>query len=542
MSTKQPTADGQQPSADLEQPSEEPSAISREPSEEPSAVSHQPSVRKRRGRVWWLVAGVAVVAIAVGIGIGIVVSSSDTEEVVAVTLNTATVERTDVVATETLNGTLGFEASDPVAHRTSPEGITTVRGFASGVVTSVVGQGEFIESGDVLYAINTQPVVVLAGDIPVYRAFNSRMSDGSDIEQLEQALFDLGFDPDEDMTIDEDFTSATADAIERLQESLDTDETGRIDLGFVVFSPEVSYAAEVFVEVGNETGPGSPIIATSRSISGTATAVAPEGSTVGHGDTIVEVDEEPIIVMLGDLPGYRTLSQGDSGRDVRQLEQALADLGFGEDDFRVDGNFDLATTQTVVAWQVSVGAGPDGVVNLGDVVFLPEPIRIGQQLVNVGDTVTNGTPLVSTSASSTTVSVELSTDDQDLAEVGDAVVVTMPDDSREPATITEIGTVVQANQQGVTYFEMTVTLDNPDAALGLDEAPVDVEVVGDRADDVLAVPVTALIALAEGGYAVEVVADDGSTYLVAVDPGLFADGRVEVTSDGLEAGVAVVIP
>jgi len=518
-----------------EQPSEQPSAVSRQPSDEPSP-------RRRRKTNWWLVGGVALVAVAVGIGVGVVLASGEAQEVVAVTLNTATVERTDVVATETLSGTLGFEASDPVTHRTSEQGITTVRGFASGVVTSVTNEGVFLESGDVLYAINAVPVVVLAGEIPVYRSFNSRMSDGSDIEQLEQALFDLGFDPDEDMTIDDDFTSATSDAIERLQESVGTDETGRLDLGFVVFAPEITYVADVFVVVGDETGPGSPIIATSRSIAGTATAVAAEGSTVGNGEVIVEVDQEPIVLLLGDLPAYRTLSQGDTGADVRQLERALDDLGFGDSGLRIDGTFDANTTLAATAFQLSIGARPDGVVNLGDVVFLPEAIRVGTTLVSVGNTVANLTPLVSTSASSTTVSVELATDDQDLVEVGDAVVVVMPDDSREPATITEIGTVVQANQQGGTYFEMTVTLDNPDAARDLDEAPVDVEVVGDRADDVLAVPVTALIALAEGGYAVEVISDDGSTLLVAVDPGLFADGRVEVTTDGLEAGVAVVIP
>ena len=107
--------------------------------------------------------------------------------------------------------------------------------------------------------------------------------------------------------------------------------------------------------------------------------------------------------------------------------------------------------------------------------------------------------------------------------------------------VTEIGSVVLANQQGATYFEMTVTLDDPEAAPGLDEAPVDVLVTGDRADDVLAVPVTALLALAEGGYAVEVVAD-GGVVLVAVDPGLFADGFVEVTSTDLREGMQVVVP
>lgn len=499
----------------------------------------QPTVGKKR---WWIAGSVVLAAVVVGIGVGTVVASSEAEEEVTVAMNTAVVERTDVVATETLSGTLGFEASDPVTHRTSEQGITTVRGFASGVVTSVADEGVVLESGDVLYAINAQPVVVLAGDVPVYRSFNSRMPDGSDVEQLEQGLFDLGFDPDEDMTIDEDFTSATSDAIERLQDSIGAEETGRLDLGYIVFAPEVTYVANVFVVVGDETGPGSPIIATSRSIVGTATAVAAEGSAVGNGETIVEVGQEPIVVLLGDLPAYRTLSQGDFGADVRQLERALDDLGFGDAGLRIDDTFDAETSLAVVAFQSSVGASPDGVVNLGDVVFLPEPIRVGQTLVGVGDIVANGTPLVSTSASSTTVSVELSTDDQDLVEVGDAVVVEMPDNSREPATVTEIGTVVQANQQGATYFEMTVTLDDPEAAQDLDEAPVDVDVVGDRSDDVLAVPVTALIALTEGGYAVEVMAGDGSIALIAVDPGLFADGRVEVTSDGLEVGMAIVIP
>jgi multidrug efflux pump subunit AcrA (membrane-fusion protein) len=150
--------------------------------------------------------------------------------------------------------------------------------------------------------------------------------------------------------------------------------------------------------------------------------------------------------------------------------------------------------------------------------------------------------MMATSASSTFVSVELSTDDQDLVVVGDTVVVVLPSGTRESAVVTEIGSVVQANQQGGTFFEMTVTLDNPDAAPNLDEAPVDVEVVNDRADDVLAVPVTALLALAEGGYAVEVVGEDGTTTLVGVEPGLFADGLVEVASNGLTADMVVAIP
>ena len=58
----------------------------------------------------------------------------------------------------------------------------------------------------------------------------------------------------------------------------------------------------------------------------------------------------------------------------------------------------------------------------------------------------------------------------------------------------------------------------------------------------MAVPVTALLALAEGGYAVEVEQADGTTRLVQVDPGMYADGMVEVVSDALQAGNRVVAP
>jgi hypothetical protein len=79
------------------------------------------------------------------------------------------------------------------------------------------------------------------------------------------------------------------------------------------------------------------------------------------------------------------------------------------------------------------------------------------------------------------------------------------------------------------------------------EIPVTIRVPGESALDALVVPVSALVALAEGGYAVEVVAGataDGTptTQYVAVEPGLFADGFVAVTADGLDEGDAVVVP
>lgn len=71
-----------------------------------------------------------------------------------------------------------------------------------------------------------------------------------------------------------------------------------------------------------------------------------------------------------------------------------------------------------------------------------------------------------------------------------------------------------------------------------------VSLVSETVTDVLAVPVNALLALAGGGYAVEVVDKGGKHRLVPVTTGLFDDdgGLVEVSGRGLSAGQNVVVP
>ena len=508
----------------------------------PATGSAERNRSDRSRATWWIVAVVIVVAIATTLIVLAVRDGGeevDTEEA----LTTVQVQRTDVIKTEELDGTLGFGSAETIAFRTSNDGVVDVLGLAQGFVTSIVDEGTLIEAGDVLYEVNLVPVVVLVGDIPAYRSFTSGLDDGADIRQLEQSLADAGYDPDGDMTIDDEFTAATEDAIERLQEAIGAEETGELLLGEVVFSPtEVSFVARTLVSVADQVTVGQPIVSTSQPISGTVTALPVEGSVIGQGQPLIEVDGQPVAVLLGDIPAFRTLAAGVSGDDVLQFEQSLAALGFDDvDGFEADGNYDTATSLAAAAWQSSIGQRPDGVVNFGDVYITPTPVRVGQNLVSTGSAVLDGTPIMALSADETFVTVELSTDDQDLVDVGDSVVVELPSGAEEPATVTEIGSVVLANQQGDTYFEMTVVLVDPAAAEGLDEAPVDVIVIGDVAENVLAVPVTALLALAEGGYAVEVL-EGGETYLIGVEPGLFADGLVEVTSSELEVGMQVVVP
>jgi multidrug efflux pump subunit AcrA (membrane-fusion protein) len=70
---------------------------------------------------------------------------------------------------------------------------------------------------------------------------------------------------------------------------------------------------------------------------------------------------------------------------------------------------------------------------------------------------------------------------------------------------------------------------------------VDVVVVTDLQEGVLAVPVTALVALLGGGYAVE-VPDAQTTRLVPVEPGMYADGYVEIAEGDLAEGDTVLVP
>ena len=133
-------------------------------------------------------------------------------------------------------------------------------------------------------------------------------------------------------------------------------------------------------------------------------------------------------------------------------------------------------------------------------------------------------------------------EDQELVLAGDSVSVVMPNGDNEPASVTTVGNIAIRSQEFGTYFEVEITLDRQGAATGLDEAPVDVEVIDDRVENVLVVPVTALLALGEGGYAVQIDTGNGATRLVAVEAGMYADGSVEVTSSELEPGMKVVIP
>ena len=283
---------------------------------------------------------------------------------------------------------------------------------------------------------------------------------------------------------------------------------------------------------------------------GVVTQVAAVGSIAQPGQTLYTLDgDHPAVLMTGAVPAWRDFKAGVAdGIDVKQLETNLRALGYGGDGLTADGHWDAATTAAVKAWQKALGVARTGVVALGAVVFEPTALRIAADSASLGATVQQGAPILQATSTTPVVTVALDPALQTKIKAGDAVSVSMPDGSTTGATVSDVGTVATLPQSGspgggnaTPTIEVTVALEDPAATGGLDQAPVSVSITTATADSVLAVPVSALVELLEGGYAVQIQAADGTLRYVRVHLGLFANGWVEVTGQGLAEGQTVVV-
>lgn len=292
---------------------------------------------------------------------------------------------------------------------------------------------------------------------------------------------------------------------------------------------------------------------------GVVTGATPVGTTVGQGDVLFDLDLQPTVLVHGDIPAFRDLDvDADPGADVTQLEQALVDLGFGES-LTVDDDFTDATAEAVTDWEESLGrADPDGVVTLGDVVFAPTDLRIDEVSADTGTQVPAGDDVVQVTATSKVVTLALSVSEAAEVEAGTPVDVVLPDESEATGTIADVASEPSTDDGGdptgggggdggdggEETYPVTVELDDPALADAFDSGTVEVSVERDRTEDATAVPVIALLALAEGGYALQIVDESRPEghELVAVEVGTIADDWVEVSGDGIESDVEVVVP
>jgi hypothetical protein len=294
-------------------------------------------------------------------------------------------------------------------------------------------------------------------------------------------------------------------------------------------------------KVAGTLGYGTPTTVL-RSGPGTITWLPAAGDVITRGKPMYSVDDHPVPALAGTVPSYRTLKAGVSGTDVREFEENLKALGYAG--FTVDDEFTSATATAVRRWQKDLSRDETGTVAATDIVVVPGDVRIAELKAQVSGPA-NGQVLTYT-GTTRTVAVELDVAKQHLVSQGVAATVTLPDGKQVGGTVTSVGTVATAKptQQGQTTtatVQVVVSLADQNAAGRLDAAPVDVTLVSEKRENVFVVPVGALVALAEGGYGVQVV-DGVAVKYVRVETGMFAGGKVEISGPGIAAGVVVGVP
>jgi len=389
---------------------------------------------------------------------------------------TTAVTRRTLTESSTVSGTLGYGSTLELYDR------------LAGTFTWLPAIGSIVARGGTLFRLDNLPVALMYGPVPAYRTLKEGVSDGPDVTELNENLIDLGFDPYRSIADVDSFSEATADAVRRWQRAEGLAQTGEVELGRVVFAPGARRVTAVHVELGEDPPAASP----RRPGSKAPAAKAPDRPA----------GNEPRRKRKAPRKPRKPASHEPAGSEPTGNEPAA----------KAPASDDGA--------EAAAGAG---------IVVL------------------------STTSTQQLVQLKVKAEQQELARVGESAPVTLPDGDVVAGRITEVGSVAESKEaeKGAggekgdspsgegEAATISVTLALSRRVARLDEAPVSVELVKSIRRNVLTVPATALTATAGGGYAIEVLTGTRRVAL-AVTPGMFADGYVQVEGRGVHAGLAVI--
>lgn len=317
-------------------------------------------------------------------------------------------------------------------------------------------------------------------------------------------------------------------------------------------APVADRAAAVTAEVEHTTlvaqtrlhgqlsyGPPQPLAPST----GMITRVPEVGQVIQRGEAVYEMEGSPVVLFAGPRPFWRELSvDSTDGEDVRQLQSNLRDLGF--DPGRDDGRFDWRTGQAVRAWQRSAGLPQTGVLSPTSVVVADAPsIRIAEVTARPGDAASSPATYTTTELRATAT---LTTSQARRLPVGAPASIDLPDGTTTAATVAAVdpgGDPSASDDDERTPPGARFDIADHDAVTAAGAGEVRITVTHDDDEEpTLVVPVHALIATADGGYAVErLVGDDVQRTPVMI--GRVAEARVQILASGdqIEGGGGVVL-
>jgi hypothetical protein len=494
-----------------------------------------------------LLAVIALLAAAVAV-VAIVVSNSGspgggTTDAGTTATGAATVQRRNLVATDTESGTLSYADTQTVYNR------------LSGTITWLPQIGKVIHPGGVLFNVDNKPVLLMDGSTPAFRELTASDETGPDVYELNKNLVKLGYNPD-GIVVDDTWQDATTAGIDALQTHLGETETGALTLGQIVFLPGPQMVQTVDTTAGS-TGGGSAASYTppatgsgefvdfANSSPGTTTHSGGTPTTHAGGTPTTHAGGTPT-THAGNTP---TTHNGTSGSNdsaaLRALSQTLrqqtaelkAAITAANASKGGSGNSSAGSSPPSSTPASTGGSGDSGSGDSG----------AGSSAVAV----------LGTSSTKLVVTVDLGASLQSEASIGEKVTVEMPDGSTQNGKVTAVSSVAQSSDSGggdgsggggsdggdgsggsgSATVPVTIELDKAAKGGGLDQASVSVNFVQNKARNVLSVPVTALLATSGSTFAVQEVSSPHK--LIKVTTGLFAAGDVEISGPGIHSGLRV---
>ena len=512
-------------------------------------------------------------------------SSSKTLE-----LTTTAIQKGDLAKKEEYNGTLRQTDSRVL---NSP---------MSGVVTFVPKEGTVINFGEVLFAVDNKPVILVEGETPFYRTLDLNSDPGPDVFQLERALVFLGYAA-EDFVPDETFDETTSNMLNALyidykietkseitpseqvainlkQTEVDNIEDTISDGGTTL--TEVNSKKKTLEDLQKDSVTTLAEVNSKKKTLDDAIENSTKENAAWQAATNLIEDYYQQIDLLKDLTNPRTIAKSQETRDEEiknyedliEEQKRIREMEEGEGSV-VDGAEALAIENAQKAYDDALKSYNEGVDQESELAKAKEELEelklsaksetfsptnayasktaiiVGSYISDVGSAVTLNSPLYNISSIGIEVVFQVDATDQETVSLGDSVEIELPTDERVPTVITFIDQVVTQTQAG-EFIEVTLEVLNPEEIEAYDQAPVKVFVTTEISENVLYVPVNALLALAEGGYALEVydgALDTGTfegesgvdTSYVAVEIGVFTDGFVEVKGN-ISEGQIVVVP
>jgi hypothetical protein len=474
-----------------------------------------------------------VAALALLIAVGVVVEiflgvgSSTPPSKASASSSSTTVQRRDLVETDTESGTLSYANSHTVYNR------------LSGTITWLPSVGQAIKPGQALFRVAGHPIILMNGSTPAYRDLGPSDSDGQDIQELNRNLVALGFNPG-GIVVNDAWQAATTDGVDTLQASLGETETGTLKLGSVVFLPGDQIVSTVSAQLGSQaalrdTAPAPEFVSLTK------TRTTPQSGTTPQSTTPSETPKpkshsKPATTLAALLALLKA--------ETAQLQAAEAQLRAAQSNSKNPSSGSPNKN----------GGSPTSSNNNSN----PNSSNNHNSPSNPSSGNGGGgsaTAVLTTSSTRLVATIELDPSKQSEAKVGQRVTVEMPSGHTLSGRVSAVSPVAQSssnngntgngngNSNGnsgsgsSTTIPVTISLSGHPSGGGLDQASVSVNFAQAKASKVLSVPVTALLATQGGGYAVQQASSPH--HLMPVTPGLFAAGYVQISGPGISPGLQV---